>query len=60
MKCSLTRPIQEEDECVQSYICRQQIYISELEYELKQYTATLGSLITIKNEIREIERLMVR
>lgn len=60
MKSILCRPTLEEGDDIESYICRQQIYISELEYELKQYVSVLGSLITIKNKIKEIERLMVQ
>lgn len=60
MKCSLTRPVQEKGECIQSYICRQMTYISELEFELRQYVITVGSLIAVRDAIEEIERLMVQ
>lgn len=60
MKCSLTRPVQEEGECIQSYICRQMTYICELEIELRQYIITVESLIAVRDAIEEIERLMVQ
>jgi len=58
MKSSLFRPIQEEGECINSYICRQMAYITELEFELRQYTIAIESLIAARDAIGEIKRLM--
>lgn len=58
MKCSLSRPIQEKGESIDSYVCRQMTYITELEFELRQYAIMIESLIAVRNAIGEIKRLM--